>query len=208
MSRRTLFVVAPLVVAALAPLPRAEAREILAPRVDYAASYRLEPEGQDMRMAHHGGKLRIDTVQDGEAAVIILDPKAQEMLMMMQGMAMRMDMREPAPGMSFKDGGAGLATDISVKPQPLGTKQIAGLACTVYDAICGADSGRPVHSLVCLTPDNVMLESVTRDGGQTITLTATAVEIGPQDPAGFALPPGVQVMDMSQMMGGRGMMAQ
>lgn len=190
----------------LQPVASARARDLLAPRVDYAATYVLLPEGETMRMAHHASKIRIDTSSDGEAATIIIDPAAQTMLMLTQGMAMRMDMRERMPGMSFKDSGASLATDISVKPQALGTKVIAGLTCTVYDAICGAGTGEPVHSLVCLTPDNVMLESVSKDQGRTITLTATAVEIGPRDPALFAAPPGTQVMDMSRMMGGMGAM--
>lgn len=189
-----------------APVAGAQARDILAPRVDYAATYILQPDGETMRMAHHASKIRIDTSSDGEAATIIIDPAAQTMLMLTQGMALRMDMRERMPGMSFKDSGASLTTDISVKPQALGTKVIAGLTCTVYDAICGAGTGEPVHSLVCLTPDNVMLESVSRDQGRTVTLTATAVEIGPQDPALFAAPPGTEVMDMSRMMGGMGAM--
>ncbi|PWR18477.1 hypothetical protein [Zavarzinia aquatilis] len=193
-------------VAVFSPVAGAEARELLAPRVDYAATYVLQPDGETMRMAHHASKMRIDTSSDGEAATIIIDPAAQRMLMLMQGMVLQMDMRERMPGMSFKDSGASLATDISVKPQPLGTKVIAGLTCTVYDAICGAGTGEPVHSLVCLTPDNVMLESVSKDQGRTVTLTATAVEIGPQDPALFAAPPGAQVMDMSRMMGGMGAM--
>ncbi len=187
-------------VSGLGSVSPAFAREMLAPRVDYVASYRLDPDGETMRMAHHGGKIRMETTAEGQTAVILMDPAAQQILMLLQGMAMRMDMRRPMPGRaSFKDGAAGLATDVAVEPQPLGTKVIAGLNCTVYEAVCESSGGAPVHSRVCLTEDRVLLESVSQDHGKPFVLTATAVEIGPQDPALFTLPPGVQVMDMPSM---------
>ncbi|RJF86286.1 hypothetical protein D3874_03920 [Oleomonas cavernae] len=177
----------------------------MVPKVDYSATYTIEPDGETMTMAHHDGIIRLEMGAAGEAIAILLEPLAHRAIMLMQGMAIELDTRQGSPGISAKPGvGPGDVLGGSrIDPTPLGSKTIAGLTCVVYDAICNA-GGEEVHSRVCLTPDNVMLESVSTDPGKPFTMTATQVSIAPQDPARFSPPAGVQVMSMDQMMQGMG----
>lgn len=177
----------------------------MVPKVDYSATYAIEPDGEAMTMAHHNGIIRLEMGAAGEAVAILLEPLAHRAIMLMQGMAIELDTRQGSPGISAKPGVSpgDVLGGSRIDPTPLGSKTIAGLDCVVYDAICTA-GGEEAHSKVCLTPDNVMLESVSTDPGKPFTMTATQVSIAPQDPARFSVPAGVQVMSMDQMIQGMG----
>lgn len=188
------------------PMKRAAAADTsMAPKVDHSATYRVDPEGYVITMSHHGGKIRMDMTQEGYEVAMLMEPLAHRMIMLMQGMAIAMDTRMPGPGISAKPGlnpgdvvsGSGLTSG------PLGTKVIAGVQCTVYEAVCRA-GGEESHSRVCLTADNVMLESISTDPGKEFSMVATAVTIAPQDPSLFEVPPGTPVTTMDQMIQGMG----
>lgn len=184
----------------------AAADGLLAPKVDYSATYRIDPDGHVMTMAHHDGTIRMEMAQDGETITMLLEPLAHRLIMFMQGMAIAVDTRTAgAGGISAKPGlsPGDVVGGSSLTSGPLGTKTIAGYQCTVYAAVCRG-GGEESHSKVCLTPDNVMLESVSTDQGRPFTMIATEVSIAPQDPARFSVPAGVQVMNMDQMMQGMG----
>lgn len=191
-----------LVVVAAFGIANAWAADVLRPRVDYRATYRIEPDGESLTMTHHGGLIRLDARHEGEDVAMIMDMKKRIMLMLSETGAMRMDMDQPLPGAQTRSRTADWATDVSLRPTALGTKEILGHQCTVYDAICGAGTGRPVRSRVCLTDDLVMLESISQDRGREFHMIATALDIAPQDPALFRAPPGIEVLDMSQMIRG------
>ncbi|WP_133636698.1 hypothetical protein [Zavarzinia compransoris] len=183
-----------------------QAADMLRPRVDYSATYRIDPDGMVMTMSHHAGRMRIDTDEGGRPATILMDPVKRVMFMLADGMAMKISMDQPLPGAGKGLTPTGVVGSARYTPVPLGTKVIAGLGCTVYEAFCEGDGGKPVRSEVCLTDDMVMLEAVSKDQGQPYVMTATSVSLKPQDPARFEVPKGMQVMDMSQMLGGLGAM--
>ena len=65
---------------------------------------------------------------------------------------------------------------------PHGTDTVAGLACTEWQAADNA--GNP--TLLCVTPDGVMLRARTPQGA--VLLQAISVEYAPQDPSIFTIP--------------------
>lgn len=194
-----------LIILALLPFTVQAADASFAPRVDYSATYRIDPDGYVVTMSHHGGKVRMDMTQEGHAVTMIMEPLAHRMIMLMEGMAIAMDTRTPGPGISAKPGlsPGDVVANSGLTSGPLGTKTIAGLQCTLYNAVCRS-AGEESHSVVCLTADNVMLESISTDPGKQFSMVATAVTVGPQDPGRFQVPPGVQVMTMDQMIQGMG----
>ncbi|PWR18997.1 hypothetical protein [Zavarzinia compransoris] len=199
---------ASLVLAAGSALPAA-AEPMPLPKVDYSVTYQVQPGGHLMTMAHHDGKMRMDMTEQGQAMTGLMDLHSNKMVVLMSApvkMAFEMDMSQPMPGMTGP--GAGLSpqqmmTEADVKLSPLGTKTIAGHSCTYYSAV-GTLGGETAESKVCLTGDNVMLYSETVDQGKTYVIAASHVDLGPQDPARFRVPPGYQVMPMQQMLQGLG----
>lgn len=179
------------------------------PKVDYSITYQVQPGGNLMTMAHHGGKMRMDMTEQGQAMTGLMDLHSNRMIVLMSApvkMAFEMSMDQPLPGMAGP--GAGMSpqqmlTEADVKLSPIGTKTIAGHSCTYYNAV-GTMGGDVAESKVCLTADNVMLYSETVDQGKTYVVTANHVDLGPQDPARFRVPPGYQVMPMQQMLQGLG----
>lgn len=195
-----------LVLAASMAVPSAQAADVLRPRVDYSATYRIDPDGMVMTMSHHNGKMRIDTDEGGRPATIIMDPAKRVMVMLAEGMAMKMSMDQPMPGKGPSTSPADVVNGARYTPVPLGTKTIVGLSCTVYEAFCETPGQKPVRSEVCLTEDMVMLEAVSKDQGQPYVMVATSVSLKAQAAGRFEVPAGVEVMDMTQMLGGLGAM--
>ncbi|MFA5121213.1 hypothetical protein [Zavarzinia sp.] len=198
-----------LALAGLWSLPAA-ADQMPLPRVDYAITYQMQPGGHVMDMAHHAGWTRVDMHEQGQAMTGIMDLHSDRMIMLMETpmpMAFEVDMSQPMPGLPGAPG-AGMSpqqmmTEADVKLTAIGAKTVAGVGCTLYDAVgtIGKDSAR---SKVCLTADNVMLYSETVEQGETYVLTATKVSFAAQDPARFKVPPGVRVIPMQQMLQGMG----
>lgn len=205
MSRSVLFALA---VAGFAASP-ALADPLPLPKVDYAVTYVVQPGGQTMDMAHHAGVMRVDMSEQGQSMTGLMNLHSNKMTVLMAApmkMAFEMDMNEPMPGMAGPAAGISpqqMMTEGDVTLTPIGTKTIAGHACTYYDAV-GTLGKERTESKVCLTSDNVLLYSEAVDQGKTYVLTATRVDLGAQDPAQFRVPPGTQVMPMQMMMQGMG----
>jgi len=193
---------------ALAAVP-ATAEPLPLPRVDYAATYSVTPGGQTMQMAHHQGLMRMDMTERGQALTGFMNLHTNKMVVLMKSpmlMAFEMDMSQPIPGAPGLAGGMSpqkMMTEADVTLTRIGSKTIAGVGCTYYDAVGTLGKDR-VDSKVCLTPDNVMLYSETVDQGKTYVVTATRVSITPQDPSRFQVPAGVPIMPAEQMMMGLG----
>ncbi|MCF4167198.1 hypothetical protein L2U69_16235 [Zavarzinia compransoris] len=182
------------------------------PTVDYSISYLVQPGGHAMDMAHHDGIMRMDMNEQGQSMTGLMNLKTDKMTVIMTApmkMAFEMDMNQPMPG--GMGGGVSpqqVFTEGDVTLTAIGAKTVAGHDCTLYDAV-GTLNGDRMESKVCLTGDNVMLFSESVEGGKTYTVTATRVDVGPQDASRFRVPPGVQVMPMGAMMGALpGMMGQ
>lgn len=176
------------------------------PQTDYSATYLVQPGGRSMAMAHHEGRMRVEMTPSMTG---IADLKTNKMILLMKGpqlMAMEIDMNQTLPAMEGMPGmdtitPQQIITDTDVTLTEIGRKTIAGLGCTLYDAI-GTTAGKPVKSKLCLTPDNVVLFVETLDRAKTYTMTATVVTIAPQDPSQFQVPPGTPIMNMEDMLRG------
>lgn len=197
-----------LMLGALAAQP-ASAEPLPLPKVDYSATYTVTPGGHTMQMSHHRGLMRMEMNERGQSMTGFMDLHSNKMVILMQTpmvMAIEMDMSQPLPGATgpaARISPQQMMTEADVVLTPIGTRTVAGVSCTYYDAVGTLGQDR-VNSKVCLTPDNVMLYSETVDQGTTYVVTATSVSITPQDPGRFRVPPGIPVIPAEQMMQGLG----
>jgi hypothetical protein len=186
-----------LIPALLAPIAPARAGDtpMIHPSRDVAVDYRSNgtPQGPaaapgavvTMRFSSKSGRIRIDSASGRGYA--ILDPGAGEMTMVMQERHVYVE-RQADPGMiaMFK------ATDRSFKKA--GSDNIAGVACTIYDATFNEHGGQ-----VCLTSDGVMLRARSDNAAHQRELEAVRVNYADQPTNLFEVPAGFQKLEMPNM---------
>ncbi|MDD3445143.1 MAG: hypothetical protein PHS60_07020 [Zavarzinia sp.] len=183
------------------------------PKVDFAITYLVTPGGHSMDMAHHNGVMRMDMSEQGQSMTGLMNLHTDKMTVIMTApmqMAFEMDMNQPMPGGGMPGGGMSpqqMMTESDVTLTEIGSKTVAGHDCTLYHAI-GTLGAERTESDVCLADGNVMLFSQTVDQGTTYTITATRVDLSPQDASRFRVPPGVRVMPMGALGAMPGMMGQ
>ena len=127
---------------------------------------------QRMRWSVAAGRLRVDPPTPG--LFMIVDYPAKRMSVVKIADRAVLDLPTAAPGLPGAAAGAFAARDGAV---------VAGLACANWQTTDAAGQ----DTLLCLTPDGVMLRA--SQGGQ-ILLEASTVQYGPQDPAAFKAPEG------------------
>lgn len=156
------------------------------PSVDYRVRAKA-PQGIEMKVAHHEGRLRMDissaNFPGGMTSLINLGENDMIVLMDvpgMEGIAVEMDL---PPGYAFADSGRqGTRT---------GTGEVVGEACDLWRIEVKAVNPS-VES--CITADGIVLRtSTTLEGKPVVLFEVTELERAPQDPAQFALPKGVKV---------------
>jgi len=174
----------PVATAAAAPPP--------VPTVDHAVTMRLTGMDQPVQIRHRQGVQRMEMAMDGAKVVTLHEIKAGRMTMLQDHGDMKMAMvldRESAAGMM----------PLAPIPEPdanatkVGQDKVAGHPCTVWRMQGAGDV-----TDACVTDQGVLLRVSDPTKKQTI-MEATAIAIGPQDPALFTVPPGYQRMQMPGM---------
>ncbi|MBS7552641.1 hypothetical protein KHC23_03060 [Ancylobacter dichloromethanicus] len=174
-------------------IARVAAEPMPAPGVDYRARARA-PQGVEMSVAHHEGRLRMeidsDNLSNGMVSLIDLGRHDMIVLMDMPGMdriAVEMDL---PPGFSYSD-----ANRQGIRA---GTGEVLGEACELWRFETKA-LAQPVES--CITADGIVLKTSTSvDGKPLVLFEVLELERAPQDPARFVLPKGVKVRRLPSSM--------
>ena len=138
-------------------------------------------------MIRSGHKLRMElTNREGEQ-IMIMNPDDHEMLMIGSHAGQRMALR--VPNLDIPDPTAKWQGDVATHAHATGPCMAAGEMGTRWEG--QDDDGKPVTA--CVTGDGVILNAT--NDGRTVWET-THVTRGPQDPALFAAPAGVRVMNL------------
>ncbi len=127
---------------------------------------------QRMRWSVAGGRLRVDPPTGG--LYMIVDYRAKRMAVVKPADRAVLDVSTAGPGLPGAPGGEYVRGSEG---------HVAGLACTDWQTDDAA--GQP--TLICLTPDGVMLRA--SQSGHVL-LEAVTVKYGPQDLAAFIPPEG------------------
>ena len=173
-----------------ASLPLAAAAQPKQPGRDYAATYRMESNGQaaEMRVFFSAATRRQRVEMADAGMVMIHDVPGNRMLMLNEQMRMAMEV----PVNAGQQNMLSIPDDMALTRT--GTATVAGHRCTTYRAVqAGAERGT-----VCVTDDGILLQADLRQGDRRGTMQATALSLGLQPAALFQVPEGWQVMQMPQ----------
>jgi hypothetical protein len=162
-------------------------------------SYRAEatitnPDGSTMPvvMIRDGQKQRMEFNSPQGASVFIANAETGEAFSIStmggQTVAMRLSGGE---GNQFTDPAKGWSGELASTATRTGACSVAGQSGAEWTRV-----QEGVNNTVCVTDDGIILRA--REGERTVWET-TSVQRGPQDASLFTLPPGVQVMDLSNM---------
>ncbi|HSI38983.1 MAG TPA: hypothetical protein VLA00_00360 [Xanthobacteraceae bacterium] len=174
--------------AAAEPLPR--------PSVDFAVKGTTPGREASLDLAHRGGQLRLDVGVAGLPGGVtgLIDPKRRKVVVLaavpgMQNVAIEMDLpAEYAFASMPAEGVRG------------GAATVAGEACEVWRSTV---KGVPEPVEACITADGIVLRTeASINGRRRVVFEATEVVRAPQDPARFALPPGMKVTRLPKGMQG------
>ena len=160
------------------------------------SAYRAEAlvTGQDgqaspMVMIRDGGRMRMEFAS-AQGHMIIVNTGTESFMITQQGgraIAMRTD------GGMQQDLTAQWQAELAATATHTGSCSGAGMSGAEWSS--NADG---VARTTCVTDNGVILRAT--ENGRT-TWETTSVQVGPQDPNLFVLPPGVQVMDLGNMAG-------
>ena len=148
-----------------------------------------------------GEKMRIEQTAQGQKMVTLMKEGAMYLYYPSQKMAMKIDISAGA-GQGGQENPKDMMEYLkSIKAKPLGQERIEGKLCDIYQII---SSQTGVRGKIWVWKKNKFpLKSVMTVGSETITTRYRNIQMGINIPASyFKLPPGTQIMDMSQMMPG------
>ncbi len=169
-----------------APAAFAQAPAAIWPTRDVTVTFNAPPQmgGQTMQMAF-AAQDRLARMDMGPQGYGIIDTTAKRMTMVMPAQRIYMVMTVPD--------GASVSTDLADHIfTRVGTRKVAGLACTDWRAQPKAHPDQ--QAVVCLTDDGVMLR--TEVGAGDFVTEAKEVRYGALDPGLFRVPDGFTRMDM------------
>lgn len=160
------------------------------------ASYRAEAvitqeSGSTMPvvMIRDGGRQRMEmTTSEGQTAIITNAQSGEAFIVTTAGgqtMAMR------ASAGDYEDPAAEWGGEIASTATRTGSCSVAGQSGTEWTR-----DGEGAAETVCVTSDGIILRAAE---GDRVMWETTSVQRGPQSAALFEVPPGVQVLDMSNM---------
>lgn len=131
-----------------------------------------------------GHLMRLEMTADGKPMVQLIDLNKSEAVMLIdmggQKTAMRLKTESALDRFALSHSDLGTV---------IGNKKIASFQCSTYAV---------QESTVCLTSDNIALESIASSG----TMRVTSLQIGDQNASLFEVPENYKVVDMGAMMGG------
>lgn len=162
------------------------ARERVYPEKSFRAEVEITEDGETTPAVIYGqgALMRFEMNSGDEPVVQIVDMEKDQALMLFdvggQKTAMRLEMDNALDRFGLNATALGPAT---------GKKNIAGFQCSMYQI---------KESAVCLTNDNIALESVANSS----VMRVARLQIGDQDSSLFEVPESYQVVDMGAMMQG------
>jgi hypothetical protein len=168
----------------------------------FQASYRMEAtmsprEGESMPMTMIRSGLNMRTEMDvrGQHVVTIHNATTHQGYTLMNMAGHQVAMQIDLTGVDSSDPLAALGNREGYTITRGGPCSGAGLTGTEWTSTKAADAngGAAESHTVCATSDGIVLQV---KNGDRVFLQTTSVQRGPQDPALFTLPPGVQVMNM------------
>lgn len=177
----------------------AHAADLPQPQAAYQARFAMTVDGQSIsgRLYADGPAERREFAVDGMDQVLIITDARDEAFMLQpaMGMALRLDVGDTGPDLS----------DMSrFVAEAEGTEEIVGLTTTRYRVTGTTDGSDDFVGHLWATDDGIYARiegQASYDGRQTDLLMALDdIRRGPQDPALFQVPPGMQVLSMDEMM--------
>lgn len=162
-------------------------------RAAYRAEGRIMREGQSLPVVtiRDGANFRMEISADGGQTVIIRNGLTGETYSVITAGGRTVAMRLTDP---ISDPGADWQAEAAAAATRTGDCNGAGLSGAEWTRTDDAGA----VSTACVTQDGILLRATAN--GQT-TWETTSVQPGPQSPDLFALPPGVQVMDLNNLRG-------
>jgi hypothetical protein len=178
-----------------APLSASELPRVQAP---FSADSTFAAGGMtiDGKIWQQDGKRRQEMSVQGQNQTMIMRPDLGVMYMIMPGTNMAMEM-----ALSPEMAGADYEQILALSPQAVGEETVSGLPTTKYriESDAGSVAGQ-MTGYSWITEDGIVVKmeaEVMVDGTlQNINFLLQNVQRGPQDPALFELPAGLQVMKM------------
>ena len=186
------------VLAVMSPATPSGAGELPLVQAPFSADSSFAAGGMtfDGKIWQQDGKRRQEMTVQGQNQTMIIRPDLGVMYMIMPGTNMAMEM-----ALSPEMAGADYEQILGLDPKAVGEETVSGLQTTKYriesdaDDVAGQMTG---HSWI--TEDGIVVKmegEVMVDGKvQGISFLLQNVQRGPQDPALFELPAGLQVMKM------------
>ena len=159
-----------------------------------ATIYADDGEATPIVMIRDGGKQRMEMSTSEGQTIVIMNPDAGEDYVISNVGGQRMAMRIGQQGMPVTDPAAEWSGDMAANATRTGTCSVAGENGVEWTRTA-ADDG--TANSACVTSDGIILRA--KEGDRTVWET-TSVQRGPQSADLFTLPPGVQVMDLGNMM--------
>jgi hypothetical protein len=166
------------------------------PQAAYSAEGTMEAAGMRIpyKVYHDHGKERRIMTMEGMEQVTISRPDKGVIYMVMPGMNMAMEMPMGA--------GRGVPQSnqmAAYSPKAVGQETISGIETTKYRIDGGETGANAMTGFAWATADGIMvrMEATSQEG--KIVFSLENLVRGPQDPALFELPDGVQIMQGSAM---------
>ena len=148
-----------------------------------------------------GNNMRMEQIAQGEKMITLMKEGTMYLYYPAQKMAMKMDISAGA-GQGGQENPKDMMEYLkSVKAKPLGQERIEGKLCDVYQIIYPQTGAK--SKIWVWREKKIPLKSVMTVGSETITTRYRNIQMGINIPDSlFELPPGTQIMDMSQMLPG------
>ncbi len=148
-----------------------------------------------------GNNMRMEQIAEGEKMITLMKKGTMYLYYPAQKMAMKMDISVGA-GQGGQENPKDMMEYLkSVKAKPLGQEKIEGKLCNVYQITYPQTGAK--GKIWVWRGKNFPLKSVMTVGSETMTTKYRNVQMDINIPNSyFELPPGTQMMDMSQMMPG------
>lgn len=158
----------------------------------YSADFSMTGATMEMRGTVHRtpGAERREMVLQGQRQVMLMRAAQGEMIMLLPevSLAMRLPMRSD-PRVEAAEAFA------RADPQAVGSETVDGEATTIYET-SGEVAGR-----FWVTDDGIVMRARVETDEGPLVIELSDVRRGPQDPALFEVPQGIQIMDAEQMPG-------
>jgi hypothetical protein len=159
-----------------------------------ATAYGSDGEAIPTVMMRSGNKMRMEmAAPQGQMAMVNNGDSGESFVLMTQG---GRTMAISATQASYEDPMAEWNADISATATQAGTCSVAGESGTQWTQL-----ENDTQNTACVTGDGIILRAME---GDRVTWETTSVQRGPQAPALFELPEGVEVMDLGAMVPGAG----